>query len=136
MEESTNYKLIVWGLSVIQPASPNEVLNYLASTLNDNGLLPEVEKMIHYFELLDQHGYIHQVSKRNNLYSLTPKGNERLTPSLKKLRDKIRLFMLDNCHSASKLRVLASTDTENMGGGSPSLQLRHNSKEVPHPSLS
>ncbi|HDZ0476150.1 TPA: RNA-directed DNA polymerase, partial [Klebsiella quasipneumoniae] len=136
MEESTNYKLIIWGLSVIQPASPNEVLNYLTSTLNDNGLLPEVEKMIRYFELLDQHGYINQVSKRNNLYSLTPRGNERLTPALKRLRDKIRLFMLDNCHSTSKLGVLASTDTENMGGDSPSLQLRHNSKEVPHPSLS
>lgn len=136
MEESTNYKLLIWGLSVIQPATPNEVLNYLSSTLNDNGLLPEVEKMIHYFELLDQLGYIHQVSKRNNLYSLTPRGNERLTPALKRLRDKIRLFMLDNCHSTSKLGVLASTDTENMGGDSPSLQLRHNSKEVPHPGLS
>ncbi|EJP1118042.1 RNA-directed DNA polymerase, partial [Salmonella enterica] len=136
MEESTNYKLIIWGLSVIQPATPNEVLNYLTTTLNDNGLLPEVEKMVHYFALLDQHGYIHQVSKRNNLYSLTPRGNERLTPALKKLRDKIRLFMLDNCHSTSKLGVLASTDTENMGGDSPSLLLRHNSKEVPHPSLS
>ncbi|ECC1758275.1 RNA-directed DNA polymerase, partial [Salmonella enterica subsp. arizonae] len=89
-----------------------------------------------YFELLDQLGYIHQVSKRNNLYSLTPRGNERLTPALKRLRDKIRLFMLDNCHSTSKLGVLASTDTENMGGDSPSLQLRHNLKEVPHPSLS
>lgn len=136
MEESTNYKLLVWGLSVIQPATPNEVLNYLMSTLNDNGLLPDIKKMIHYFELLDQLGYIHQVSKRNNLYSLTPRGNERLTPALKRLRDKIRLFMLDNCHSTSKLGVLASTDTENMGGDSPSLQLRHNLKEVPHPSLS
>lgn len=136
MEESTNYKLLIWGLSVIQPATPNEVLNYLSSTLNDNGLLPEVERMVHYFELLDRLCYIHQVSKRNNLYSLTPRGNERLTPALKRLRDKIRLFMLDNCYSTSKLGVLASTDTENMGGDSPSLQLRHNSKEVPHPSLS
>lgn len=135
MEESTNYKLLIWGLSVIQPATPNEVLNYLSSTLNDNGLLPESEKMTHYFELLGQHGYIQQVSKRNNLYSSTPRGNERLTPTLKKLRDKIRIFMLDNCHSTSKLGWLASTDTENMGGDSPSLQLRHNSKEVPHPSL-
>ncbi|HAT2868357.1 TPA: RNA-directed DNA polymerase [Serratia marcescens] len=135
MEESTNYKLLLWGLSVIQPATPNEVLNYLTSTLNDNGLLPEVERMVHYFELLEQHGYMHQVSRRNNLYSLTPRGNERLTPTLKRLRDKIRLFMLDNCHSISKLGMLASTDTENMDGDSPSLQLRHNSKEVPHPSL-
>lgn len=136
MEESTNYKLLIWGLSVIQPATPNEVLNYLTSTLNDNGLLPEVKKMVHYFELLDQRGYIYQVSKRNKLYSLTFRGNERLTPALKRLRDKIRLFMLDNCHSTSKLGALALTDTENMGGDSPSLQFRHNSKEVPHPSLS
>ncbi|WP_409075033.1 retron St85 family RNA-directed DNA polymerase [Pantoea sp. C3] len=136
MEESTNYKLLIWGLSVIQPATPNEVLKYLSSALNDNGLLPEIEKMTQYFESLEQLGFMIKVSKRNNLYSLTPKGNERLPSTLKRLRDKLRLFMLDNCHSTSKLvRVLASTDTENMGGDSPSLQLRHNSKEVPHPSL-
>lgn len=135
MEESTNYKLLIWGLSIIQPATPNEVLNYLSVALNDNGLLPKKERMENHFEQLSQIGYIEKVSKRSNLYSVTPRGNERLSPSLKKLRDKLRIFMLDKCYSTSKLRGLASTDTENMGGVSPSLQFRHTSKEVPHPSL-
>lgn len=135
MEESTNYRLLVWGLSIIQPASPHEVLNYLNIVLKDDGFLPNKEKVEYYFESLYQIGYIQQVSKRNNLYSITPRGNERLSPALKKLRDKVRIFFLDKCHSVSKLKGLASAVTENMGGVSPSLQLRHVLKEVPHPSL-
>lgn len=135
MEESTNYRLIIWGLAIIQPASPSEVMLYLKAVLNDNGLLPDTNKMEEHFVKLSHAGYIENVSKRNNLYSITPQGNERLPPNLKKIRDKIRIFLLDKCHMESKLVRLASTTTENMGGVSPSLQFRHNSKEVPHPSL-
>ncbi|MFV9232432.1 reverse transcriptase domain-containing protein [Citrobacter freundii] len=135
MEESTNYRLIIWGLAIIQPASPFEVMLYLKAVLNDHGLLPDTNKMEEHFVKLSHAGYIENVSKRNNLYSITPQGNERLPPNLKKLRDKIRIFLLDKCHTESKLVTLASTTTENMGGASPSLQLRHTLKEVPHPSL-
>jgi hypothetical protein len=135
MEINTNYRLLLWGLSIIQPSSPQEVSNYLRVVLNDNGLLPGAEVMESHFIKLKDIGYIEQVSKRNNLFSVTPQGNEKLPPKLKKLRDKIRIFLLDKCYTQSKLALLASTETEKMGGDSPSLQFRHVLKEVPHPSL-
>lgn len=135
MEVSANYRLLLWGLSIIQPSTPEEVSNYLKVVLNDNGLLPAADVMEDYFAKLKSIGYVEQVSKRNNLFSVTPQGGERLPPKLKKLRDKIRIFLLDKCYAQSKLEGLASTGTEKMSGGSPFLQFRHFSKEVPHPSL-
>ncbi|HBZ3749574.1 TPA: RNA-directed DNA polymerase, partial [Klebsiella pneumoniae] len=135
MEVNTNFRLLLWGVSIIQPSSPDEVLGYLKAVLNDDGLLPEIEVMEDYFDKLKKIGYIEQVSKRNNLFSITPQGNEKLPPRLKKLRDKIRIFLLDKCYIQSKLERLASTETEKMSGDSPFLTLRHILKEVPHPSL-
>lgn len=135
MEVNTNFRLLLWGVSIIQPSSPDEVLGYLKAVLNDDGLLPEIEVMEDYFDKLKKIGYIEQVSKRNNLFSITPQGNEKLPPRLKKLRDKIRIFLLDKCYIQSKLEPLASTETEKMSGDSPFLTLRHILKEVPHPSL-
>lgn len=135
MEVNTNFRLLLWGLSIIQPSSPEEVSSYLKAVLNDDGLLPDSGVMEDYFVKLKNIGYIEQVSRRNNLFSITPQGNEKLPPKLKKLRDKIRIFLLDKCYTQSKLERLASTETEKMSGDSPFLQLRHISKEVPHPSL-
>ncbi|HFN5955382.1 TPA: RNA-directed DNA polymerase, partial [Klebsiella pneumoniae] len=131
MEVNTNFRLLLWGVSIIQPSSPDEVLGYLKAVLNDDGLLPEIEVMEDYFDKLKKIGYIEQVSKRNNLFSITPQGNEKLPPRLKKLRDKIRIFLLDKCYIQSKLERLASTETEKMSGDSPFLTLRHILKEVP-----
>lgn len=111
MEVNTNFRLLLWGVSIIQPSSPDEVLGYLKAVLNDDGLLPEIEVMEDYFDKLKKIGYIEQVSKRNNLFSITPQGNEKLPPRLKKLRDKIRIFLLDKCYIQSKLERLASTET-------------------------
>lgn len=45
MEVNTNFRLLLWGVSIIQPSSPDEVLGYLKAVLNDDGLLPEIEVM-------------------------------------------------------------------------------------------
>lgn len=130
-----NHKLFIWALSVIQPASPDEVISYLSIILKDNGLLPANDKNNEYFKALANSKYINQVSKKNNLYSVSLNGNEQLSPELKKLRDKLRIYLLDKTRVISKVNALASTESKKMGGASPSSQLRFVLKEVPHPSV-
>ncbi|HGT5183625.1 RNA-directed DNA polymerase [Escherichia coli] len=130
-----NHELFLWALSVIQPASPLEVISYLSIVLKDNGLLLTKDKTSEYFKALANEGYINQVSRKNNLYSISLNGNEQLTPELKKLRDKLRIYLLDKTRVISKVKGLASTESKKMGGASPSLQLRFVLKEVPHPSV-
>jgi len=130
-----NHKLFLWGLSVIQPATPGEVFSYISIILRDNGLLPNDERNNEYFKWLDDAGYLHNVSKKNNLYSLSSNGNEQLSSNLKKNRDKVRIYLLDKTRVISKIEGLASTETEKMGGASPSLQFRFVLKEGPHPSI-
>ena len=136
MSNSINFRLLLWANSIIQPATPIEVLYYLRLVLADDGVLPDIESLKQHFKELQKIGYVEVVSVKNDLYSITPSGDEKLSANLKKLRDKLRIFLLDKCHKSTKLGMLASTDTKNMGGGSPSLQLRPYIKEVPHPSLS
>lgn len=130
-----NHKLFIWALSVIQPASPYEVISYLSIILNDNGVLPAKDKINEYFKALASSEYINQVSKKNNLYSISLNGNEQLSPELKKLRDKLRIYLLDKTRVVSKVKVLASTESKKMGGASPSSQLRFVLKDAPHPSV-
>nr|WP_232098204.1 reverse transcriptase domain-containing protein [Serratia ureilytica] len=128
--------MLLWANSIIQPASPFEISQYLKIILADDGALPDLEYLKQYFKELQKNGYVEVVSIKNELYSLTPAGEDKLSANLKKLRDKLRIFLLDKCRESSKLETLASTETKNMGGEPPSLQLRPYIKEVPHPSLS
>ncbi|MGP8847424.1 retron St85 family RNA-directed DNA polymerase, partial [Enterobacter hormaechei] len=83
--------------------------SYLSIILKDNGLLPAKDKINEYFKALASSEYINQVSKKNNLYSISLNGNEQLSPELKKLRDKLRIYLLDKTRVISKVKVLAST---------------------------
>lgn len=136
MSNSINFRLLLWANSIIQPATPSEILYYLRLILADDGALPDIDSLKQHLKELQKFGYVELVSIKNELYSITPSGDEKLSANLKKLRDKLRIFLLDKCHKSTKLGVLASTDTKNMDGAPPSLQLRPNIKEVPHPSLS
>ncbi|MEH8451837.1 reverse transcriptase domain-containing protein [Klebsiella pneumoniae] len=136
MSNSINFRLLLWATSIIQPAAPSEILYYLRLILTDDGALPNIDSLKQHLKELHKIGYVELVSIKNELYSITPSGDEKLSANLKKLRDKLRIFLLDKCHKSTKLGVLASTDTKNMDGAPPSLQLRPYIKEVPHPSLS
>ncbi|MDJ44246.1 RNA-directed DNA polymerase, partial [Salmonella enterica] len=116
--------------------APSEILYYLRLILTDDGALPNIDSLKQHLKELHKIGYVELVSIKNELYSITPSGDEKLSANLKKLRDKLRIFLLDKCHKSTKLGLLASTDTKNMDGAPPSLQLRPYIKEVPHPSLS
>lgn len=136
MSNSINFRLLLWATSIIQPAAPSEILYYLRLILTDDGALPNIDSLKQHLKELHKIGYVELVSIKNELYSITPSGDEKLSANLKKLRDKLRIFLLDKCHKSTKLGVLASTDTKNIDGAPPSLQLRPYIKEVPHPSLS
>ncbi|MBD9661781.1 reverse transcriptase domain-containing protein [Pantoea sp. PNT03] len=136
MTISINFRLLLWATSIIQPANANEILSYLKLVLKDDDALPDEASIKKYLKELREIGYLELTSVKGELYSITPIGDEKLTANLRQLRDKLRIFMLDKCYKYSKLMLLASTDTKNMGGDSPSLQLRHDLKEVPHPGLS
>ncbi|WP_434747232.1 retron St85 family RNA-directed DNA polymerase [Pantoea sp. Lu_F5_004] len=136
MSISINFRLLLWSTSIVQPANAIEILTYLKLVLKDDGTLPDEASIKQYLKELKEIGYIELTSVKGELYSITPSGDEKLTSNLRHLRDKLRIFMLDKCHKYSKLMLLASTETKNMGGDSPSLKLRHDLKEVPHPGLS
>ncbi|EKG6860669.1 retron St85 family RNA-directed DNA polymerase [Escherichia coli] len=135
MSNSINFRLLLWATSIIQPATSAEILYYLKLVLADDGALPDVESLKQHLKELKKHGYVEIVSVKKELYSLTPAGDEKLSANLRQLRDKLRIFLLDKCYKSTKFGLLASTDTKNTGGESPSLQLRPYIKEVPHPSL-
>ncbi|HGW4669471.1 hypothetical protein [Klebsiella pneumoniae] len=71
MEVNTNFRLLLWGVSIIQPSSPDEVLGYLKAVLNDDGLLPEIEVMEDYFDKLKKLGILNRF-RREIIYSLLP----------------------------------------------------------------
>jgi hypothetical protein len=135
MTTSINFRLLLWATAVVQPADPLEILNYLRAVLKDSETLPDIESIKTHLKLLKKLGYVDTVSAKYDLYSITLDGDEKLTSTLRKLRDKVRIFLLDKCMKEAKFRGLASTDTTNMGGVSPSLQFRSFIKEVPHPGL-
>jgi hypothetical protein len=128
-----NLKVFVWALGVIQPAKPEEVIDYLLSVFGSDKQMDfkvEIEPTLS--KALVQ-GIVHCVSKKNNLYSVKHTGDEFLGNKLRVLKDKERLYLLKSMRNASFL--IKGAPERNMSGVSPLESSRSGTKVSPRPEV-
>ncbi|MGW7676754.1 retron St85 family RNA-directed DNA polymerase [Shewanella sp. S23-S33] len=131
MSSELNLKTFIWGLGVIQPATPNEVQHFIIQMLlKQSNKEFDIEKTV---EKLITDGLIRCVSKRNKLYSITHEGDDFLGNQLRALKDKERLYLLKSVRDVSFVDKGASE--RNMGGASPLKQARSSTKVSPRPEI-
>ncbi|MCE2030154.1 reverse transcriptase domain-containing protein [Sessilibacter corallicola] len=94
MALTINKDIIVWGLSVIQPASISELRGFLCAVTQDENVVPDGDYLaVTVKELILIHNVL-KVATKPARYSVTHKGGIRLTKKLRYLRDRMRLFLL------------------------------------------
>ncbi|WP_430283421.1 retron St85 family RNA-directed DNA polymerase [Pseudoalteromonas sp.] len=131
MSSELNLKTFIWGLGVIQPATPDEVQNFVIKMLFKQSI-KEFDLEITVEKLVNE-SFIRCVSKRNKLYSITHEGDEFLGNKLRALKDKERLYLLKSVRDVSFVDKGASE--RNMGGASPLKQARSSTKVSPRPDI-
>ena len=132
MNSELNHKTFIWALGVIQPATPNEVQNFVIEMLLKQPIKEfDIETTVK--KLLDE-SFIRCVSKKNKLYSITHEGDEFLGNKLRALKDKERLYLLKSLRNVSFANKGASE--RNTGGASPLKQARSSTKVSPRPEVS
>lgn len=127
-----NVKAFLWAIGVIQPATSEEVKNFLIHTLLRQSdanfdLQLTVEKLL-------KENLIRCVSKKNKLFSMTHSGDEFLGNRLRVLKDKERLYLLKSVRDVNIKYKGASG--RNTGGVSPLKQARTSTKVSPRPEIS
>ncbi len=132
MRQLLNRDLVLWGLAVVQPASVEDVRVFLEAMYPDSGPMPDETDLRSEFENFAGFGWIASVSLKKEWYSLTEKGNSRLSKSLRHLRDKLRLVLL---HGAKNDRFWRSEETvQDLPDVSSGLDSSSGTKEVARPS--
>ncbi|TSK07493.1 MAG: RNA-directed DNA polymerase [Geobacter sp.] len=130
MAIAINQNLLLWAVGTIQPANSDEVAGFISHVTQDS--IPEDIPFFFRDQLrrLAIEGLVVQVSQREGLFSLTERGNDRLSSELRRLRDRIRLFLLKK---AKNVRKAPLGDRQQMGGASPSGSEKILLKEVARP---
>lgn len=112
-----NDHLLLWGIAVLQPASATDVLRFVKMVFPDTGKLPAVKDVRPTIDRWVEGGQLSRVHAKSRLYSVTAKGNHLMPVTLRRARDKARLFLLKEAHVA---KVKASGDTpKRLAGDSP-----------------
>ncbi|KXI27036.1 retron St85 family RNA-directed DNA polymerase [Paraglaciecola hydrolytica] len=133
MIDVMNSKVFVWALGVIQPAKPEEVLDYLLKVFASEKQKDFKVEIGPTLSIVLEQGLVHCVSKKNNLYSVKHAGDDFLGNKLRVLKDKERLYLLKSMRDVNFLSKGASE--RNMGGVSPPGRLRSSTKVSPRPEV-
>lgn len=112
-----NDRLLLWGIAVLQPASAADVLRFIKMVFPDAGKLPAVKDVRPTVDRWVEGGQLSRVHGKSRLYSVTAKGNHLMPVTLRRARDKARLFLLKEAHVA---KVTVSGDApKRLAGDSP-----------------
>ena len=117
------YQTILWVIGVIQPASVGEVCLYLEALLADAGDVPDEHILRHICLGAMNNGYLIRVSRQPDLFSLSLKGNRRLTRKQRMLRDRARLLLLKEV-MRDRIHVSREVEAGRLGGVAPSVDFR------------
>ncbi len=124
MTARPNEQIVLLALGVLQPASAIEVKGYLAQMFRAAGIIPDAETFESFFIEQEKLGRILTVSSgENRRFSLTYRGTEFLDPGTRRVRDKLRLFLLREAHKRRFLVSRAEVAKE-LAGVSPALDNR------------
>lgn len=126
-----NEQLLLWGLGVIQPASPAETLEFLKLVYPAVSRWPNDEYLEDIFDTWLENKYVVMLNKKYKLFSLTAFANQRMDVKLRRQRDKARITLLRHAYDAS-LKVSGRRQKE-LDGVSPSSDARYISQEGSRP---
>lgn len=118
MRKTLNPWTSLFALGVVQPATPNEIVGFLRLIFHAGGELPQANDIQDF--LRDQIGEGHVVAfawQGSTFYSLTVAGNRYIPRGLRKLRDKLRAYLLKDAHR--RRLIMSRTGDKGLAGGSP-----------------
>ena len=114
-----NDRLLLWGLAVLQPASPGDVLRFIRMIFPEVSDVPAVKDVQPTVDRWVEEGNVIRVYGRSKLYSLTAKGNHLMPIALRRTRDRARVFLLKEARAA---KVSMSGDApQRLAGASPAV---------------
>ena len=126
-----NDKLLLWGLGVIQPASPMEIINFLKIVYPKIDQWPDSQSLEGIFKTWLNEKLVLQTNKKYQLYSLTILGNSRLSAKLRVHRDKARVTLLRAVYDDNLSK--SGAVVQDLDGVSPSLEARSSTQEGTRP---
>lgn len=126
-----NNDLLFWSLATLQPASIEDALLFISEIFPDVRPLPEAKELVPAVESWRDIGYFSQVHVKRRLFSLTSSGNEQLSFSLRRYRDRVRLFLLKSARDASL--SLSEEARERLAGASPAVDGSSSTQEDTRP---
>lgn len=103
MTQILNAPTIMIALGVLQPASALEVVGFLRVMLSDAGALPEPDDILEFLKERELGGHVLRVARADDgrsSYSLTLAGHRYLTVGQRRVRDKLRFYLLRDAHRA------------------------------------
>ncbi len=126
-----NDQLLLWGLGVIQPASPGEIIGFLQLVYPAVEQWPENKVLGDIFNNWLEKQYVIRLNKKYELYSLTTSANHRMDVKLRRQRDKARITLLRAAYDAS---LNESEEVEqDLDGVSPSSEVSSTTQEGSRP---
>jgi hypothetical protein len=126
-----NEELLLWTFATLQPASIGDVLLFIGEMYPDVRPLPQVKDLEPLIQAWRDQGDIVRVHGKSRLFSVTTSGNERLSISLRKYRDRVRLFLLKSARDAS-LRASEGV-RKGLAGASPAVNSSSDIQEGTRP---
>lgn len=131
MSLDVNTDTILWGLSLIQPCSAEDIQKLLGHLYPDAGPIPNIKNIQLSVDHLVNCGFVVQVHVKAGLYSMTERGHQHIPKRQRHIRDKLRLFLLKSAHNA---RVSKSEEVaQGLPGDSPGEDDSSGIKEVARP---
>ena len=123
MRTKFNTGNLLWIVGVLQPVAAAEIRTYLTTVLDDAGTIPSGAD-IHKFCLAqtDQRHLV-RISREAGLFSLTLLGNQYLSKSQRKSRDKARIYLLREAYKG-RLTMSREVDATGLDGVAPSTDAR------------
>lgn len=102
MSQVLNASTILLVLGVIQPASPGEVIGFLNELMPYPGAVPREAEIVKFLKEREKRGHVLRVNVQDGrrLYALTLAGHRYLSVAQRKVRDKLRFFLLRDAHRA------------------------------------
>ena len=121
MKKIINPKATLFALGVVQPAIPSEVRGIFKTMLEHAGEIPSAKE---YEEFLNQEMRLGRVMafqwEDELLYSLTTNGHQYLSIELRRLRDKLRAYLLKDVFRR-KVTVPRDDNSKELAGASPAV---------------
>ncbi|MYB76112.1 MAG: RNA-directed DNA polymerase [Chloroflexi bacterium] len=119
MDSFIGHQTTLWAIGVLQPVSASELVDYFKALLDDAGDLPDSRELQRFCRDASKRGLVVRVRRRPDLFSLSLKGNRRLSREQRLLRDRARLLLLKETKK-SRVHVSREVQATELGGASPS----------------